>query len=145
MVSKTNSRRKQRFQRWGPGPLALLGYLYTTSILGKRVGIMPFLREFYPRRNYGNLAQLASRIKKWLGQLQKVGVVSEEKEPGFGGQRVWTLTLLRKRMMIVEIADILTIHLRFSPVRRLWNEPKSRLKKWDLDELVRKYKAKWPQ
>jgi hypothetical protein len=143
MVSKTNSQRKQRFQRWGPGPLALLGYLYATSVLGKRVGIMPFLREFYPRRTYGNLAQLAWRIKKWLGQLRKAGVVSEEKEPGFGGQRVWTL--LRKPTMILEIADILTIHTRFSPVRRLWNEPKSRLKKWDLDELVRKYRARWPR
>jgi hypothetical protein len=143
MVAKTNSQRRQRFQRWGPGPLALLGYLYTTSVLAKRVGIMPFLREFYPRRKYGNLAQLASRIKKWLGQLQKAGVVSEEKEPGFGGQRVWTL--LQKPTMILEIADMLTIHLRFSPVRRLWNEPKSRLKRWDLDELVRKYRARWPR
>jgi hypothetical protein len=143
MVSKTNSQRRQRYQRWGPGPLALLGYLYTTSVLGKRVGIMPFLREFYPRRNYGNLAQLAVRIKKWLGQLQKAGIVSEEKEPGFGGQRVWTL--LQKPMMVLEIADMLTIQLRFSPVRRLWNEPKSRLKRWDLDELVRKYRARWPR
>jgi len=143
MVAKTKSQHRQRFQRWGPGPLALLGYLYATSVLGKRVGIMPFLREFYPRRKYGNLAQLAVRMKKWLSQLQKADVVREEKERGFGGQRVWTL--LRKPTMIVEIADILTIHLRFSPVERLWNNHKNRLKRWDLDELVRKYKARWPR
>jgi hypothetical protein len=143
MMAKNKSQRRQRFQRWGPGPLGLLGYLYATSVLGKRVGIMPFLREFYPHRKYGNLAQLASRIRKWLVQLKKAGVVREERERGFGGQRVWTL--LRKPTMIVGIADILTIHLCFSPVERLWNNDKSRLKRWDLDELVRKYKARWPQ
>jgi hypothetical protein len=143
MVAKTKSQRTRRFQRWGPGPLALLGYLYATSVLGKRVGIIPFLQEFYPRRNYGNLAQLAVRMKKWLAQLRKAGVVSEEKEPGFGGQRVWTL--LRKPTMVIEIADILTMQLWFSPVERLWNNHKSRLKKWNLDELVRKYNARWPR
>ena len=142
--SKT-SRRSRRFQRWGPGSLALLCYLYTTSVLGKRVGLWPFLRAFYPTRKPGNLNWLAWQIRKWLSELHKLGLVSDEKLPGFGGNRVWRLRRPETaRIDVSDIADMLTIYLRFSPMQNLWDAPAKRLKRWTLEELVEKYQARWP-
>jgi hypothetical protein len=141
----TTSRRSRRFQRWGPGSLALLCYLYTTSVLGKRIGLWPFLRAFYPKRKRGNLYRLTWQMRKWLGELHKLGLVSDEKTPGFGGNRVWQLRRPETgRIDVSDIADMLTIYLRFSPMQNLWHAPVKRLKRWTLEELVEKYKASWP-
>jgi hypothetical protein len=142
--SKT-SRRARRFQRWGPGSLALLCYLYTTSVLGKRVGLWPFLRAFYPKRKHGNLNWLAWQMRQWLSELHKLGLVSDKKTPGFGGQRVWQLCQPETtRMDISDIADMLTTHLRFSPMQHRQDASTRRLKRWTLEGLVKKYGARWP-
>jgi hypothetical protein len=84
-------------------------------------------------------------MRKWLGELHKLGLVSDEKTPGFSGNRVWQLRRLETvRIDVSDIADMLTIYLRFSPMQHLWDATTKRLKRWTLEELVEKYKASWP-
>jgi hypothetical protein len=48
------------------------------------------------------------------------------------------------RMGISDIADMLTTHLRFSPMQHRQDASTRRLKRWTLEGLVKKCGARWP-